>query len=151
MLSTRWHQHQLHPLARSKNQKSCLTFTNIHVWPKIRMLTVIKVSGSTKIKPFESFCLYQFLRKIPVPISYNSHLWFVIMMIYALAERWYSTTWLMANPLLIILTRVHKRGLEPAAIRPGVKSNCHLTYHMCWSKACKFKFLTIVTQFAKVA
>ena len=40
------------------------------------LLTVIKVSDSTKIKPFDFFSLYQFLCKIPVTISYNSHLQF---------------------------------------------------------------------------
>ena len=49
-------------------------------------LTVIRVNGSWKNISFESFCLYQFLRKIPVAISYNSHLQFAIMMIEALTE-----------------------------------------------------------------
>ena len=44
-------------------------------------LIVIRVNGSYKNKIIRKFFLYQFLRKIPVAISYNSHLRFAIMMI----------------------------------------------------------------------
>ena len=44
-------------------------------------LTVIRVNGSYKNKIIRKFFVYQFLRKIPVAISYNSHLRFAIMMI----------------------------------------------------------------------
>ena len=39
-------------------------------------ITVIRVNGSWKNKIIQKFFLYQFLRKIPVAISYNSHLRF---------------------------------------------------------------------------